>query len=341
MRILRVMALALATPCLALAIGITPLAAADRPIDRLPDDFTDDGKAIYYPILTPKPIAQWEGQFGARYFPSSGKTKLNLYNAPPGNILVSRLTFSNLIAHSGELFGKVEHLSGFFVKGYVGGGALNSGNLQDEDFLLRGGYSSTDSQQRDGQLRYGTLDAGYEWRSENLRLGFFAGYFYYSDSLNAFGCVQTATNPTCRDDPTPPIPSSVNVISRQTTWNAIRLGGNTTWIFGNGLSLMTEFAWLPYATLSTSDFHWFSNIIRPVHETAVAVFNVQLEALLNYQFSPNFAAGIGARYWRIGSDGKSGEAYFPDPQSINSRTERYGGFVQASYKFGDLRPSRY
>src|SRR5437660_3438084 len=87
------------------AIASQPVKAADIP-DRLPDDYTDDGKAVWYPILTPKPIPQWEGHFGARYFPSSGKTKINLYDAPPSNILVSRLTYSNLTAHSGELFGK-------------------------------------------------------------------------------------------------------------------------------------------------------------------------------------------------------------------------------------------
>ena len=321
------------------AIAGSPLKAADIP-DRLPDDYTDDGRPVWYPILDPKPIPQWEYEFGARYFPSSGKTKINLLDPFTGG-LVSRLTFSNLTAHSGELFGKVEHLSGLFFKGYVGGGAVTGGKLQDEDFLppFLGLYSSTDSQQRDGQLRYGTIDAGYEWRSESLRLGFFGGYFYYSERLNAFGCTQTATNlGVC----VPTVASSVNIISESTTWNAMRLGGNTTWIFGNGLSLITELAWLPYANLSGADFHWLRpDLIRPVPETSIAVLNVQLEALLNYQFSPNFAAGLGARYWRIGSDGKSGEAAFPSVQAINFRTERYGGFVQLSYKFGDLRPSRY
>ncbi len=325
------------------AIAGSPLKAADIP-DRLPDDYTDDGIPVWYPILNAKPISQWEYEFGARYFPSSGKTKINLLDPFTGG-LVSRLTFSNLTAHSGELFGKVEHLSGLFFKGYVGGGAVTGGKLQDEDFVppFLGLYSSTDSQQRDGKLIYGTFDAGYEWRSENLRLGFFLGYFHYSERLNTFGCVQTAGNPFFCN---PPVPSSVNGLSSDATWNAVRLGGNTTWIFGNGLSLMTEFAWLPYARLSASDFHFLrDDLPKPVSESAVAVFNVQLEAILNYQFSPNFAVGLGARYWRIGSDGTSGErdlsfAGLPT-QMINFRTERYGGFVQASYKFGDLRPSRY
>src|SRR5205807_9470376 len=103
----------------------------------------------YYPILNPKPISQWEGEFGGRYFPNSGRTKIELFNPFLPSLLVSRLTYTNTFSHSGEFFGRVEHLSGFFVKGYGGiSPAINSGGLQDEDFPpLPGGYSSTNSDQ--------------------------------------------------------------------------------------------------------------------------------------------------------------------------------------------------
>ena len=57
-------------------------------------------------------------------------------SACPGGppIFLSRLTYTNLQAHSGEAFGRLEHLSGFFIKGFAGGGAITGGNLQDEDF---------------------------------------------------------------------------------------------------------------------------------------------------------------------------------------------------------------
>ena len=51
--------------------------------------------------------------------------------------LISRLTYSDLQAHSGEVFGRAEHLSGFFIKGFVGGGAITGGGLRDEDFVTR------------------------------------------------------------------------------------------------------------------------------------------------------------------------------------------------------------
>ena len=49
-------------------------------------------------------------------------------------IFLSRLTYTNLQAHSGEAFGRLEHLSGFFIKGFAGGGAITGGGMQDEDF---------------------------------------------------------------------------------------------------------------------------------------------------------------------------------------------------------------
>ena len=45
-------------------------------------------------------------------------------------IFLSRLTYTNLQAHSGEAFGRLEHLSGFFIKGFAGGGAITGGNLR-------------------------------------------------------------------------------------------------------------------------------------------------------------------------------------------------------------------
>ena len=72
----------------------------------------------------------------------------------------------------------MEHLSGFFIKGFVGGGAITGGGLRDEDFVTASFplYSSTNSEQRDGRLAYATVDLGWTWRSEGIKLGFFAGY---------------------------------------------------------------------------------------------------------------------------------------------------------------------
>jgi hypothetical protein len=326
------------------ALAITSAAAADWPVDRPPDNYPDN-------LFNPKPISVWESEFGGRYFFSSGKTQVVLFGPQivTPNITVSRLTFRNLQTHSGEGFGRVEHASGFFIKGFAGFGAVNSGTLQDEDFPpFTFPYSSTNSQQRNGSLAYGTVDLGWAWRSEGLKLGFFAGYHHYFERVNAFGCAQTAANPfIC----VPSVPISVLGITEKTNWDTVRLGFSTEWRFRSGLRFSTEMAWIPRAFLDASDTHWLripSSFTGPTPEIGSGVFNVQIEAMLSYQFSPAFSAGIGGRFWNIGTTSGGATAHFETsavgavfPQGLSLRTERWGAFAQASYKFGDLRPTRF
>ncbi len=245
--------------------------AADAPIysppsqdpDRLPDDYID-GK----PYRAPAPVTMnrlpsgvvvyspWESDFGGRYWFSSGKTQLDLFASPVGfaSDRVSRLSYKGLIGNSGEVFGRIEHATGFFAKGYAGLGTINGGTLQDEDFPQLFDsfvYSSTNSDQRGGSLAYGTIDLGWAWRLQNFKVGIFAGYFHYSETLHAFGCTQTATNPSiCHPGA---VAASTEVIRQETSWDAARLGINTEWNIGSGFKLNTDLAWLPYVNLNAKD----------------------------------------------------------------------------------------
>jgi len=334
------------------ALAITFAAASDLPVrpDRLPDYYTDDGKPQWAPtpefIPPPRRLPMWESEFGGRYWFTSGKTQIDLYGIAPSSDQVSRLTYSKLHSHAGEVFGRVEHVTGVFVKGFVGVGTINSGKLKDEDFPpFIVPYSSTDSEQRGGRLAYGTADLGWNWRYPGLKLGVFAGYHFYFERLNAHGCTQTATNPfIC----VPSIPSSVLAITQETAWHAVRLGISGEWRHRSGLRLNAEFAWLPYAVLSAKDFHWLripSDFSGAIPERGSTAANVQIEVLLAYDFANSFSVGVGGRYWNIGTGSGGATAHFEQaaaigaPQSLGVRSERWGGFLQASYKFGPLPPS--
>ena len=127
------------------------------------------------------------GEFGLRYVYSSNRTSKNLYDIP-GSPKVSRLTYSGMSGNAGEGFGRIDHTSGFYLKGYLGAGVLAGGKLQDEDFPpLTAPYSSTISQQSDGYLAYGAIDFGFNViRQKGLRVGAFAGYHYLSESVTAY-----------------------------------------------------------------------------------------------------------------------------------------------------------
>jgi hypothetical protein len=326
----------------ALALGgpVTWALAGDM---RLPAEVPSDLDIWWVPQA--RPIPQWTGEFGGRYWFSSGRTQFDLY-APVflSGVQVSRLTYTGLQAHSGEAFGRVEHLTGFFIKGYAGGGAITTGNLQDEDFPpFTLPYSSTNSDQRGGQLAYATIDAGWTWRGDSSKLGFFVGYNYFHQHVNALGCTQTASNPICLTAP-PPQPDSVLVITDEWNWNAIRLGFNGQWRFWGGVAFELDFAWLPHAWLVGSDTHWQRVPPFTSPEGGGNSFSsVQIDALLRYQFVNGLSVGGGVRYWKV--DTAFGQTFnvgdLGIPQTISFHSERWGPFVQGSYKFGELRPSRY
>jgi hypothetical protein len=313
-----------------------------KPIpDRLPDDFAD-GRPIWLPNpelkRTPTGFlgySMWEAELGARYFFSSGRTQKDVYVFTVGDLLLSRLTYSGLKSSTGELFGRIEHATGFFLKGFAGVGGLGTGNLRDEDFLpVTDPYSSTNSAQRDGRLAYTTVDFGWAWRSQQWKTGFFAGYHYYHEFLNAFGCVQTATSPIC----VPSIPSTTLAISNETNVHAIRLGAYGEWKPLPALTVAAEIAFLPYSWVEATDTHWLRPFVAG--EKSLSVSTVQIEASLRYQIFEGLSVGGGARYWRFDNTfSTSVRNDIPDPQAISLHTERWGVFAQASYKLGNLQPS--
>ena len=108
------------------------------------------------------PAAQFE--FGGRVWYSSGRFQKDLgtwADQSMSNLLVSRLTY-NSTAATGELFGRMDTPINVFLKGFIGGGKLTSGNMNDEDWNIFGStvpYSNTSSNVK-GDLSYATIDAG-------------------------------------------------------------------------------------------------------------------------------------------------------------------------------------
>jgi opacity protein-like surface antigen len=294
------------------------------------------------PRMGPVTVANfgWQSEFGGRYWYSSGKSQLDLAGIPA--FPISRLTFSGLTGHAGELYGRLDHSVGFFLKGYAGLGALVSGNLQDEDFPpFLNPYSSTNSDQRSGNLGYLTADFGWAfWNTPVVKVGAFVGYHYYSERMNAYGCTQTAGNPQIC---VPAIPNSVLGITEESKWNAVRVGINGVWKITDRFTLTGDAAWVPFARLDANDFHWLrigTSFNGPTPEDGKAN-GVQIEAVLSYNVTREFSVGIGGRYWVLQTKDNDATAHFEQsalgnalPQALTFKTERYGGFVQASYIFG-------
>jgi opacity protein-like surface antigen len=286
------------------------------------------------------PAAQFE--FGGRVWYSSGRFQKDLgtfSDQSTSNLLVSRLTY-NSTAASGELFGRVDTPINVFLKGFVGGGKLTSGTINDEDWNIFGSsvpYSNTSSSVK-GDLAYATVDAGYSvFKGANANVGGFIGFNYYRENKQAYGCAQIA-NPF--SDCVPSIPNSVLSLVEDDKWYSFRLGVNGVFTIWDRLKLTADAAWLPFVAFNGIDNHPLrTDVSNTVSTETGGGQGVQLEAILSYAFANGLNLGAGGRYWAMWAPGAYTNIFgTPCPcQSLPVRTERYGVFAQASYKFDVLQ----
>jgi opacity protein-like surface antigen/outer membrane protease len=294
-----------------------------------------------FPVKAPVMVVAsgWDVEIGARYWYSSGRFQKDLGSTTDpalANILNSRLTYDST-ANSGEFFGRVETPLNVFVKGNIGLGSISGGHLNDEDWVLFGGtvpYSNTSSDPVKGGIDYATLDIGYDFfRGTGYKLGAFVGYNYYKEKKSAYGCTQIA-NPL--SDCVPAISSSVLVITEDDIWKSSRIGVNGEIMITDRLKLGADVAYLPYVTFNGTDDHVLRALIMQESGTGRGL---QLESILSYLITDQFSVGVGGRYWAMWTTQNAIADFAGAPcpcQTQPAKTERYGVFLQAAYRFGAL-----
>jgi opacity protein-like surface antigen len=292
------------------------------------------------PVMTTIPL---EVEVGSRYWLSNGSYVGNLYDAVTPGQMNSRLTYNNMTGHSAEVFFRLEHETGIFAKGFIGGGTLASGKMNDEDFPPAiSPYSNTIQVQSGGQIKYLTFDVGYEvlrgYAINGLpfRIGPFVGYNNYHERFNTFGCGQVASNPNVCGQA---FPTTFDGLDENTSWNSLRvgLGGEVTLLPGVRASL--EGAWLRNWYYGT-DYHNFKTEMRGTSETGSGQ-GAQVEGILSLDLTPRFSLGIGGRYWVFNAASKAHWEQLPlalysfaSSSPLGVYSQRYGGFLQAAYRFG-------
>jgi len=271
----------------------------------------------------------WEFEGGARYWYSSGN-----FTSSNGstNALVSRLPYNNLDGHSGELFARLDAPFNAFIKGFIGLGGIANGAMYDEDWALPSslasepsGYEITQSGVN-GSMNYLTLDVGYDvLRGRDHKVGLFVGYNRYQTVLNTQGCEQLVSPGSGVCYPT--IPNSTNAITETDTWHSLRVGAAADVELLDRLKLGVDLAYLPYVLVESLDQHKLRSLNFPTNGTGNGV---QAEIVLSYAVTDAFNIGIGGRYWSMWT----ANAWLNDYSSyVTLDTQRYGVFLQGSYKF--------
>ena len=190
-----------------------------------------------------------------------------------------------------------------------------------------------------GWLKYAAADVGYNvFHDRSYKVGPFVGYSYFRQTMNGFGCTQLTTPGSVCDVP-PLFPSNQPIISQDDTWQSLRVGVSAVVTVWDRLAINGDVAYLPYAQFTGLDSH----LVR----MPVAFFpqdgtgrGVQTELILTYGITENFNIGVGGRYWAIwttsGSQSCNGGcigASSSPPSPFTANTERFGTFVQMSYRF--------
>ena len=316
-----------------------PVGAADWPVTAGPLPV----KATSWPVYASP--ASYVGEVGTRIWFGRARTAKDLFDTT-GTALVSRLDYYDLSVFTGEAFTRFDTNNGWFLKAYVGGGGLFHGRLKDEDFPpFIAPYSATLSSQQDGSMFYGSVDAGVKLlRGPDFHIGAFVGYHFMRDTVHAFGCGQIAANPlVCGGG----IPDFIQVIAQTNNWHALRVGLEASVQFNRRWKLSVDAAWLPYARLYGADSHHLrigpnpGDFTGPIPEDGKG-WGYQIDAIVSYNVNDWFHVGVGGRYWHVEAKGLTHfeghvVGFNALPQPVRWKADHFGGFIQASWKFGPYR----
>lgn len=263
---------------------------------------------------------------GLRYWYSSGKNRYNYFADQTATTPVSRLDYNGLTSHAGEAFFRLDAHDGpfanMFLKGYVGAGKVSGGKMIDDDFAPFVTPSSRTGSSASGQLQYGSVDLGFNLiEAERVRLGAFVGYHYWMETVDARGCTQLGGNPViCM----PALGPNIKVVTEQDRWHSGRAGVAVDARIWDRLSWQGEVAYV-WASQKAVDTHYFTFGRDPASGHGSGF---QAETVFKLHLNDAFSLGIGGRWWHLSTD-----AMDSFNQLLRYNTDRYGVFVQGSYKF--------
>ncbi len=287
----------------------------------------------------------WSLEVGERLVGvGSTRTQFDLY-APSSfpDRQNSRIVLRNKDQEGFETFFRFDHESGLFSKGNIGLSRFLGGSMTDEDFDIPqlGGYSNTLSNLKDGRQINGAADIGYNFIEEGPdKFGAFVGYRSLYTHSHAFGLDQIGS----ADPAITEVPENFVVLSKSESWRGVAVGLNSRARLADQFRLDVDAAWIPYANYSGNDNHWLSAPFNPWIQTGHG-WGTQFETALSYDMTERLSLGIGGRYSYFTTTSANSEVPVANPvtgvvegfaQPQKASLQNYSGFLQASYRFGDL-----
>jgi len=301
------------------------------------------------PYMIPlPPTVEPSFELGLRYWASEGKTTFNFSSNAVNSALgspTSKLSYDGMNGNSGELVWRGQNEAKTFAKGFIGGGGLNGGTLDDEDYLAgQVKFSDTTSNVDGDSLIYGTIDLGQRFdlidAATKFSIGPFVGFNFYQETASAFGARcnrDDIDGALCGSPGSIAVPFSTEVIKNEANWASLRLGGEARLKLWDRVTLITDVALLPVAYLWNNDSHLLRDDLgsRPNIESKGTGWGYQIEAEARYDFGAKWSAGAGFRYWYAEvSDGKTDFVNLGAKVDLSKfSSERLGVFGDVAYRF--------
>ncbi len=330
--------------------GAAPLLAVAALLTLAPAPALGQGPAPA-PAQGAPAASAWRVELGLRAVAGTGRTRYDLFDAG-GTTRVSALDFHGTSGAGVELTGRLTHTGRVFATATLGLATRGGGSLRDEDFAIpgtTGAYSSTDSAQHGGGAWLLAAAVGYDLvQGPAGRLGLAAGFRRASETVEAWGCRQTAGNlQICGGTG---IPGTVKVITAETTWTSALLGADGALRLGPALEVAGVVAVMPFTVVEGADSHWLrigppaqgADFRGPTPMTASGGLGGLAEASLRWSAGPRLSLGIGGRFTRI--EVRHGLMHFERSaypvagqaavaQVVSLRTERAEGWLELGFAF--------
>ncbi len=295
------------------------------------------------PLSNPEP--QWE--LGMRYWYSEGSTRFDVNSSRQNRIYgnpTSTLTYDGIDANSLEFVFAVRNETRTFFKGFIGGGWLDGGSLDDEDFFAgQIKFSDTYSELDGSGMVYGTMDVGQDFtlidRKARVVLSPFIGFNYWEESVDGYGARcnrDDVGGALCGSPGSIRVPFGTKVINNTSQWSSLRLGAELKAKLWDRLTLRTDAAIIPVAYLSNEDSHYLRTDLGPTPNVVDSGtgWGYQLEGEVRLDLTQYWAVGAGVRYWYAETNGDTDFINLGVTTELQDFTsERFGVFGNVTYRF--------
>jgi len=283
-------------------------------------------------------------EFGFRYWYSSSDIHYNV-----GKPKISRLDYKVDNSKLGEAYFRIASRNArYLLKGYLGMGGEQNGNVDDSDYENGTTASDTNSSLGKGRLQHFYMDLGYKLNSLSSHTdatSVIIGGGYFQDVMTARGltCKQVGTGSFaggCNSVGQAVESDDVKVLQNNSKFSALRIGLENNWTPTRRLTWRNEIALIPYASFRNDDYHYLRSDLGsevPNFRDNGTAFGAQMETMFDYRLTPGWSINLGAQYWVFWSPQTTTKVGNPvelgTEKSYDWLYHRLGAFVGTSYHF--------